>query len=136
MILGISAQLALLCNCHVSQALTHWRSSLFVDLAQQGIFVGRRLPCHQSVWQVPIQAKANPHAHSVQLAQCVRKGQKRQLFVRGASIVRLARVSAFSVLRDITVVLGLRLNLSAWGERTAQKNRRHVLNALKGTIVL
>jgi hypothetical protein len=48
----------------------------------------------------------------------------------------LARVSAFSVLRDITVVLGLRLNLSVWGERTAQKNRRHVLNALQGITVL
>ena len=50
--------------------------------------------------------------------------------------MRLARVSAFSVLRDITVVLGLRLNLSAWGERTAQKNRRHVVNAPQDTIVL
>lgn len=48
----------------------------------------------------------------------------------------MARVSAFSVLRDITAVLGLRFNLSAWGESTVQKKRQHVLNALQGITVL
>ena len=69
--LDIFAPLVLPSNYHVNQEHTHWPRRLVVDLVQLVIFVGMQLRYHRSVQLAPIQNKANPHAHSVQLAQCV-----------------------------------------------------------------